>query len=81
MIVSWAKYKKRLKTKHWSIYNLFISGLGVFSVVLLKSWGIMPLCWIFVPSMEYNFLLCYELQEGCRKFKVRSPWPVQGKWW
>ncbi len=47
----------------------------------MKSWGRMPLCLISISFLKYNLLLCYELQEGCKKFSVRSPRHVQGKWW
>jgi hypothetical protein len=61
-------------------WNCIILILMCFTVVLLNSWGKMPLCWIFVPSLEHTLPLCYELQVGCVKFSVRSLRFVQRKW-
>jgi hypothetical protein len=41
----------------------------------------MPLYFIYVPFLEYNLLLCYELQERWKKISVKNSKDVQGKWW
>jgi hypothetical protein len=57
-------------------------------VLVLVCWewfveklGIMPLCLISELFLKYNFLLCSELQEGCKKLTIRNPRHVRRKWW
>jgi hypothetical protein len=53
----------------------------VSSEWFFEKLGIMSLCLISEPFLKYNFLLCSELQEGCKKFTIRNPRHVQRKWW